>query len=125
MVGEVRQEGRRRRLFSFDSLSLVELVVFIPLAGVLVLWLIPKWFDIQWSCVSGLGQEGNTSGDVYSNAAGVLGTFGWIVIVIGVLYAHIAERPRLAALLPALWFVLLVGGALLAAAAISPATCPS
>lgn len=125
MTEEVRQEGSRRRLFSFDSLSLVEILVFIPVAGILVLWLIPKWFDIQWSCVSGSGQEGNSAGDVFSNTLGVLGTFGWIVILIGVLYAHIAERPRLAAVLPALWFVLLVGGAAVAAAAIGPSPCPS
>ena len=34
------------------------------------------------------------------------------------------RAPRLAAVLPALWFVLLVGGAAIAAAAIGPAPCP-
>ena len=118
-------ESRRRRRFSIDSLALLELLVFVPVAGVLVLWLIPKWFDIQWSCVSGFGAEGTSSGDTYSNVVGVLGTFGWIIVAIAVLFAHIAERPRLAALIPAVWFGLLVVGAAIWAAAIGPAPCPS
>jgi hypothetical protein len=124
MVDSVPQQRPRRHRFSFDSLSVLELLVFAPAAGVLALWLIPDWFDIHWSCLSGLGEEGNTPGDVFSNAVGVLGTFGWILVGIAVLFAHIAERPRLAAILPALWFVLLVGGAAIAAAAIGPAPCP-
>ncbi len=118
------QHTTRRRHPSVDSLSLLELVVLVPLAGVLTLWFFPKWFDVQWTCVSGFGEQGNTPGDVYSNAVGVLGTLGWIVVAIAVLFAHIAERPRLAALFPAVWFGLLVGGALVAAAAISPSPCP-
>jgi hypothetical protein len=78
-----------------------------------------------WSCVTSLGAEGNTASDVFSNTVGVLGTFGWIIVAIAVLFAHIAERPRLAAVIPAVWFVLLVGGAAIAAAAIGPAPCPS
>jgi len=124
MADPVPQQHPLRRRFSFDSLSVLELLVFVPAAGVLALWLIPDWFDIHWSCLGALGEEGNTPGDVFSNTVGVLGTFGWILVGIAVLFAHIAERPRLAAVLPALWFVLLVGGAALAAAAIGPAPCP-
>jgi hypothetical protein len=124
MANLARQPHPRRHRFSIDSLSVLELLVFVPAAGVLALWLIPDWFDIHWSCLSGFGEEGNTPGDVFSNTVGVLGTFGWILVAIAVLFAHIAERPRLAALLPALWFVLLVGGAAIAAAAIGPAPCP-
>lgn len=119
------QESSRRRRLSLDSLSLLELIVLVPVAGMLVLWLIPKWFDIQWSCVTGLGAEGNRPGDVYSDTFGLLGTLGWIVVAIAVLFAHIADRPRLAAVFPAVWFGLLVGGALVAATAISPSPCPS
>ena len=119
------QEPSRRRRLSIDSLSLLELVVFVPLAGILGLWLIPKWFDIQWSCVTGVGIQGDTAGDTYSDTVGVLGTLGWIVVAIAVLFAHIAERPRLAAVIPAVWFGLLVGGALIAAAAIGPSLCPA
>jgi hypothetical protein len=118
------QEPSRRRLLSVDSLSLLELVVLVPVTGVLVLWLIPKWFDIQWSCVTGLGVQGNTPGDSYADTFAVLGTFGWILVAIVVLFAHIAERPRLGAVVAAAWFGLLVGGALLWAAAIGPAPCP-
>jgi hypothetical protein len=119
------QEPSHRRRLSVDSLSLLELVVLVPAAGVIVLWLIPKWFDIHWSCITGLGELGNTPGDSYSDTFAVLGTFGWIVVAIVVLFAHIAERPRLAAVIAAAWFGLLVGGALLWAAAIGPAPCPS
>jgi hypothetical protein len=119
------QESSRRLRLSVDSLALLELVVFVPVAGVLTLWLIPTWFDIHWSCVSGLGLEGSTPGDTYSDAVGVLGTLGWVVVAIAVLFAHIAERPRLAAAFPAVWFGLLVGGAFVAAAAIGPAPCPA
>jgi hypothetical protein len=118
------QPTRRRRRCSVDSLSVLELFAFVPTAGVLVLWLFPAWFDIGWSCVTGLGEQGDTPGDVYSDAFGVLGTFGWLVVAIAVLFAHIAERPRLAAVLPAVWFGLLIGSALVAAAAIGPAPCP-
>ena len=106
------QEPSRRRL-SVDSLSLLELVVLVPAAGVLVLWLITRWFDIQWSCITGVGEQGNTPGDSYSDTFAVLGTFGWIVVAIAVLFAHIAERPRLAAVVAAAWFGLLVAGAFL------------
>jgi hypothetical protein len=119
------QASSPRRRFSVDSLSLLELVVFVPAAGILVLWLIPKWLDIQWGCVTGLGEQGNTPGDVYSNTFGVLGTLGWLVVAIAVLFAHIAERPRLAGVIPAVWFGLIVGGAAIGAAAIAPAACPS
>ena len=119
------QEPSRRRRLSVDSLSLLELVVLVPLAGALVLWLIPKWFDIQWNCVTGLGEQGNTPGDSYADTFAVLGAFGWIVVAIAVLFAHIAERPRVAAVIATAWFGLLVGGALVWAAAISPALCPS
>jgi len=117
-------EPPRRRRVSVDSLSLLELVVLVPLAGVFVLWLIPKWFDIQWSCVTGLGEQGDTPGDSYADTFAVLGTFGWIVVAIAVLFAHIADRQRLAAAIAAVWFGLLVGGAVLWAAAIGPAPCP-
>jgi hypothetical protein len=64
---------------------------------------------------------GQHARDTYSDAVGVLGTLGWIVVAIAVFFAHIAERPRLAAVFPAVWFGLLVGGAFVAAAAIGPA----
>jgi hypothetical protein len=118
-------QSSRRRHLSVDSLSVLELLLLVPTAGVLALWLFPKWFDVQWSCITGFGVEGNTPGDVYSNAVGVLGTLGWIVVAIAVLFAHIAARPRLAALIPALWFGLFVGGALVWAAAIGPSPCPA
>ena len=44
-------------------------------------------------------------------------------VVAGVLFAHISERPRVAALLPLAWFVALVLVALVVAALIGPQPC--
>jgi hypothetical protein len=41
------------------------------------------------------------------------------------LFANIAERPRLAAILPLAWFVILVVGMLVAAGSVGPAPCPA
>jgi hypothetical protein len=49
---------------------------------------------------------------------------GWFAALLGVVYANIDERPRLAALIPLVWFVALVGATLIAAASIGPAPCP-
>ena len=55
----------------------------------------------------------------------VVGTAGWLVVCLGVLFAQIAERPRLAAILPVAWFVLLVLGTVVLAATFGPAPCPA
>jgi hypothetical protein len=41
------RESSRRLRFSVDSLALLELVVLVPVAGILTLWLIPTWVDIH------------------------------------------------------------------------------
>ena len=65
------QEPSRRRRLSVESVFLLELVVLMPAAGALVLWLIPKWFDIHWSCVTGLGEHGLLVGGALLWAAAI------------------------------------------------------
>jgi hypothetical protein len=115
-------ERHRGRRLPASSLGLLALVVLGPLSVALVMFAIPRVFEIEWACI---GPTGTTSraGDVYAGAAAVAGVFGWILVFIGVLFAHIADRPRLAWLLPVAWFGALVGAAALGAAVIAPATC--
>jgi hypothetical protein len=94
-----------------------------PAAAILVLGVIPDAFEIEWACVGRLGVE-RTSGDTYAAAFGVFGTLGWLAVLAGAIYAEIVGARRLAAVLPVVWFVLLVGAALVTAAAIGPQLCP-
>ena len=124
MAHALRHHGLHRPRFTLDSLALVEIVALAPLALLLSLWLIPEAFQIQWGCVGGLGAQGMT-GDEYSDAVAVFGTLGWILVAVTVLFAEIGERSRLAAILPAAWFTVLIGGALVMAALVGPAPCPA
>jgi hypothetical protein len=54
-----------------------------------------------------------------------LGLLGLVLVLVAILFAHIAARTRLATLLPVVWFGMLVGGAAIAAAWIGPAPCPA
>jgi hypothetical protein len=117
-------ERRRGRRLAVSSFGLLALVLLGPLSVALVMFAIPEAFDVEWACV---GPTGVTSreGDVYADLTAVAGAFGWIVVLIGVLFAQIAERPLVARLLPIAWFGALVGGAAVAAALIGPAPCPA
>ena len=118
------QEPSRRRRLSVDSLSLLELVVLVPVAGVLVLWLVPSGSTSSGAASRASESRATRPATATRTRLPSSGTFGWIVVAIVVLFAHIAERPRLGAVIAAAWFGLLVGGALLWAAAIGPAQCP-
>jgi hypothetical protein len=102
--------------------SFLEVVVLAPLAAVLVLGVVPATFEIEWECVRGYGVV-RTIGDSYLTGFAVLGTLGWVVVLTGMIYAFVSERPRIALALPLVWFAVLVLSALVAAAAIGPATC--
>jgi hypothetical protein len=115
--------GSHRRLTA-GTLSLVEILVLAPLAAILAFWLIPKAFGIEWSCVTGTG-IGNTDGDSFAENVAVFGTIGWFVVFIGTLFAHIADRERLAAILPIAWFLVLIAAMTIAAASIGPVPCPA
>ena len=114
----------KRPHVSAPSVSLLEIVVLAPVAAILTLWVIPDAFGIEWSCVGRYGVQA-TRGDSFGDAVTVGGTVGWLAVLIAVLFANIAERPRLAALLPVVWFVVLVLATLIAAATVGSAPCPS
>ncbi|MEX2613507.1 MAG: hypothetical protein WD380_08005 [Gaiellaceae bacterium] len=103
---------------------MLEIIVLGLLAAYVVLLLIPSAFRIESDCVGEYGRE-RITGDSYVAAAAVVGTFGWLAVTAGAIYAQIAESTRLSLLLPLAWFVFFVGGFLVIAAAIGPQLCPS
>ena len=112
-----------RRKLPTGALILVETLVLAPLAALLAFWLIPNAFGVEWSCVTGTGIR-NAGGERFAENVAVFGTVGWFAVLLGALFAQIADRERLAAALPVAWFVLLVTAMTIAAAAIGPAPCP-
>jgi hypothetical protein len=104
-------------------LSVVELIVLAPAAGIIVFRVIPSAFDVEWGCLGGFGVT-RTDGDTYLAGLATIMAFGWLIVAVGILYAEIAENRRVAAALPAAWFGILVVLAIVWAAAIGPAQCP-
>ena len=119
LVGTGRLLRRRLAALPFSMLAIL---VLAPLAAILVLWVIPSAFEIEWNCVGRYGVE-SAGGDSYGDGLSAAGTFGWLLVIIGVLFAHIGERWWLAALLPLVWFVGLVVAAIVVAALIGPQPC--
>jgi hypothetical protein len=93
-------------------------------AAALVLVVIPRGFDIESSCLTATGLQ-RTGGDDYVGGFVLLGTLGWLATFLGMIFANIADRRRLAALLPLLWFSGLVAAALAVAILLGPTPCPS
>jgi hypothetical protein len=89
----------------------------------LVLVVIPRGFDIESSCISATGVQ-RTGGDDYVGGLVLVGTLGWLATFLGMIFANIADRRRLAALLPVLWFSALVAAALAVAVLVGPTPCP-
>lgn len=116
--------AQRSRRIGAGFLGALEILVLGPLAAYLVLRVIPSAFSIESDCVGQYGVQ-RITGDSYFAAAAVVGTFGWLAVAGGAIYAQIAESSRLALLLPLAWFVVFVGGFLAGAAAIGPQVCPS
>ena len=116
--------SRHLRKPSSASLGLLEIVVLGPLAAFLVVYLIPSLMGLDWNCVGAFGPQ-RLSGDTYIAGVMVLGTLGWLLVALGVLFAQIAESERLAVLLPVAWFLLLVLSSLVISAAMGPKYCPS
>jgi hypothetical protein len=119
---ESRQPSRLRRGVTPERVTGIEVLVLAPLAAILVLWLIPEWFQIDWGCVSASGL-GHTSGDTYITVFAVFGTLGWLLVAMAALFANVTGSNRLAQLLPVIWFALLVGSAAVTAATVGPAIC--
>lgn len=112
----------RRLSFSSERLMWLEVLILAPLAAILVLLLIPTWFEIDWGCISTTGVT-RTPGDTYITTFAVLGTLGWLVVVMAALFANVTGSSRVASVLPIAWFTTLVLGALITAATIGPQIC--
>ncbi|HXG76772.1 MAG TPA: hypothetical protein VNJ53_09395 [Gaiellaceae bacterium] len=123
---ETRPDRERRWLerVPVGPFSALEFSLLGLLALALVLYAIPRAFGLESDCVAGAGVV-TVPGDTYIGAYAVLGTLGWLAVFLGMLYASIAEREDIMLLLPALWFVVLVLSALVAAAAVGPSPCPT
>lgn len=117
-----RQPAVRHLHLGVGHLTAAEILVLGPLAAFLVLWAIPEAFEVEWGCISTAGVA-HTSADTYVAGFGVLGTLGWILVGLVVLFASITGWRRVWAVLPIAWFSALVLGALVAAAAIGPQLC--
>jgi len=102
--------------------SALEVVVLAPLSAALVVRLVPAAFDVEWECSGGYGVV-RTAGDEYVSAFPVVGAAGWLAVAIAVLFAQIFEQRRAGLVLPVAWFAVLVVSAIVAAAAIAPASC--
>jgi hypothetical protein len=122
---QVREPGARRsRHVGAGFLSVLEIIVLGLLAAYVVLLLIPSAFTIESDCVGELGRK-RITGDSYFAAAAVVGTFGWLAVGVVAIYAQIADRPRLALLVPLAWFAVFVSASLIMAVAIAPQLCPT
>jgi hypothetical protein len=116
----------KRRLWhpSAGWLSLVELIVLAPAAGIIVFGVVPSIFDVEWNCLGGFGVT-TTEGDTYLAGFATIMAFGWLLVLVGIVYAEIADNRRAAAAIPAVWFGALVALAVVWAAAIGPELCPA
>lgn len=119
-----RSREPRRRRFPVGALSAVEILVLGPLAAFLVLWVVPAAFEIEWQCIGTTGVQ-RVAGDSYVAGVTVAGTFGWLAVAVGAIYAQISESRRLAVLLPLVWFAFFVLAALIGAVSLGSQTCPS
>jgi hypothetical protein len=104
--------------------AVLEILVLGPLALWIVLRLLPAVFEIESQCFGPAGAQ-RIGGDTYNAGMVVAGTLGWLLVLIGVVYAQIVESRLVAVLLPIAWFVVLVGGSLIAAVWVGPQLCPS
>ena len=100
----------------------LEILVLGPLAALLVLWVIPSAFEIEWACVGAYGVL-RQAGDSYVAGFGVAGTFGWLAVFVAAIFANIAEVRWLPIVLPVAWFLALVAASLVVAASIGPQPC--
>ena len=115
----------KRRPFHLSAgwLTLVELIVLAPAAGILVFGVVPSAFDVEWNCLGGFGVT-RTDGDAYLAGFATIMAFGWLLVLVGIVYAEIADNRRAKAALPAVWFAILIALSIVWAAAIGPARCP-
>jgi hypothetical protein len=117
--------GARPHRFQLSAgvVSALGFLLLGPLAAVITLGLVPRAFEIESQCVGAFGSV-PSGGDTYVGAVVAVGTLGWLAAFLGVLFAGVAEQPRVLVLLPLVWFGVLVAAALVAAAFVGPALCP-
>jgi hypothetical protein len=116
--------AKRRPHLSAGLLSVVAFIVLAPAAAILVFEVVAPAFDVEWSCLGGFGVT-RTAGDTYLAGFAAIMMFGWLLVLVGILYAEIADNRRAAVALPVAWFVILVTLSVVWAAAIGPARCPA
>lgn len=106
------------------AIGAFETLLLGALAALLVLYVFPRVFAIESSCVGPTGVQ-TSAGDTYVGAFVVLGTLGWLAVFLGLIYVSIAERRDVIVLLPLVWFVALVLPALAVAVLLGPEPCPA
>jgi hypothetical protein len=116
-------KAKREHHVPYGALGLLELVVLGVLAAFLTLWAIPHAFAIEWECLAKTGGVRSGDGDFYESGVVVIGTVGWLLVSIGVLYSRIFDSRRGTLLLPAVWFGIFVLGALIVATALGSQPC--
>jgi hypothetical protein len=105
----------------------VSALAFLLLAvasAVLVLFVFPGAFEIESMCVSASGTQ-SSRGDTYIAGFAVAGMFGWLAVLMGMVFANIADRRDIALLLPLVWAASLVLAAFVVAIWLGPEPCPS
>lgn len=121
---EAAWPGSESRSAQGGPVSALAFVLLGLAAAALVLLVIPGAFAIESSCVTSSGST-RTVGDTYIAGFVVLGTLGWLAAFLGMIYANIADRRDVAMLVPLVWSATLVLTALVVAALLGPAPCPS
>jgi hypothetical protein len=111
----------RRPHAPLGVLSALEALALAALSFYLVLVVIPDAYAVEWSCFGQSAQH--TSGDTYVSGFVVLGALGWLATLGATALANATNRPRLALLIPVVWFALLTGLAAISAAMIGPLPC--
>jgi amino acid transporter len=115
---------RRSLRVSAGWLSVVELIVLVPASGLLVFGVVPSAFDVEWSCLGGFGVQ-RTDGDTYLAGFATIMGAGWFLVLVAIVYAEISDKQRAAAVIPVVWFAILVAISVVSAAAIGPELCPA
>ncbi len=111
-----------RPAMPWGLLAAVELIVFAVLSGMLVLWIIPSAFEVEWGCV-GVNGAARSAADTYIDAFAVFGALSWIAAGAATVMAHAAGRRWLTVAIPAIWFAVLTLLAVAISATIGPLPC--
>ena len=112
---------RHERSFPVGVLTALQVVLFAPLAALLVFVALPAAFGIEWLCLFD-GPETDAA-VAYGQGFAIAGLASWVLLVVGTIIVHRRGYAKVASLLPSLWLGVLVGAAFIAAAAAGPQPC--